>query len=441
MKQAKEVNFDGLVGPTHNYSGLSYGNVASLKSKEAISNPKEAALQGLEKMKYLHDLGLPQVVLPPHLRPHMPTLHDLGFKGSDKEVLSRVFKTAPDLLYNVSSAAAMWTANAATISPSSDTLDQKVHITPANLTSKFHRSIEASFTEKILKRIFNDETFFKVHSPLKENNYLADEGAANHNRLCEHFDDKGLELFVYGKSSLDSQQQPQRYPARQTLEASQAISRNHLLSSDHLFFAQQNPEAIDAGVFHNDVISVANKNVFFCHEKAFVNTNELIQNLQKKLPSLIPILLSESRISLSEVVNSYLFNSQLISLPDSTMQLILPYECSENKKIANLLEEIVADPLNPIQSTKFFNLHQSMKNGGGPACLRLRVVLTDRELKNMHQGVILTPTLYNQLKEWIHKYYRDRLKPTDLADPLLLLEVQEAYDKISHILDLKNIYS
>ena len=27
---AYEVNFDGLVGPTHNYAGLSYGNVASL---------------------------------------------------------------------------------------------------------------------------------------------------------------------------------------------------------------------------------------------------------------------------------------------------------------------------------------------------------------------------------------------------------------------------
>ena len=28
-----EINFDGLVGPTHHYAGLSFGNEASTKTK------------------------------------------------------------------------------------------------------------------------------------------------------------------------------------------------------------------------------------------------------------------------------------------------------------------------------------------------------------------------------------------------------------------------
>ena len=58
-----EANFDGLVGPTHNYAGLSVGNVASLNNAKNTSNPKQAAKQGLAKMKALADLGMVQGVL------------------------------------------------------------------------------------------------------------------------------------------------------------------------------------------------------------------------------------------------------------------------------------------------------------------------------------------------------------------------------------------
>ena len=142
INHAREANFDGLVGPTHNYAGLSWGNVASKSNVSAVSNPKEAALQGLAKMKQLADRGYVQGVLPPHERPHLPTLRALGFSGNDADVLAQVLKKSPDLLAAVSSAAAMWTANAATVSPSADTRDRRVHFTPANLSAKFHRSIE-----------------------------------------------------------------------------------------------------------------------------------------------------------------------------------------------------------------------------------------------------------------------------------------------------------
>src|SRR5437762_7539014 len=133
-----QVNFDCIVGPTHNYAGLSYGNVASMKHKHAVSSPRAAALEGLEKMRFLASLGVRQAVLPPHERPHLPTLRRLGFHGSDAEVLAKVHKENPVLLAAASSSSAMWTANAATVSPSADTADGRVQFTPANLLTQFH---------------------------------------------------------------------------------------------------------------------------------------------------------------------------------------------------------------------------------------------------------------------------------------------------------------
>ena len=140
---AYEVNFDGLVGLTHHYAGLSFGNVASTRNQQAVANPKLAARQGLLKMKQLADLGFVQAVLPPHERPQVDLLRQLGFSGTDAQVLARAAQQAPRLLCAVSSASAMWTANAATVSPSSDTADGRVHFTVANLNNKFHRASEA----------------------------------------------------------------------------------------------------------------------------------------------------------------------------------------------------------------------------------------------------------------------------------------------------------
>src|SRR5207248_4434793 len=132
-----EVNFAGLPGPTHNYSGLAEGNLASERHRSRVSNPRQAALQGLAKMKALADRGFAQAVLPPHERPDMAALRAVGFAGDDSAMLRSAAKAAPQLLAACSSAAAMWVANAATVSPSTDTADARVHFTPANLVSHF----------------------------------------------------------------------------------------------------------------------------------------------------------------------------------------------------------------------------------------------------------------------------------------------------------------
>ena len=439
-----EVNFDGIVGPTHNYSGLSYGNTASEINQMKPSNPREAALQGLEKMHFLAKKGIKQAVLPPQERPFLPILRRLGFSGTDEDILKHVRDEEPRLLFGVSSSAAMWAANAATVSPSSDSLDKRLHLTPANLTSNFHRSIEAEATTKALKAIFASPKHFIVHECLPAGPYFADEGAANHTRFCRSHEEAGLQLFVYGRS-LHGKKTPKIYPARQTLEASQAISRLHALEFSNVIFAQQHPDAIDMGAFHNDVVSVGNENVFLFHEQAFLNKEKLIEEIKESAAKchidMIWLEVKSKDVSLKDAISSYLFNSQLITLPDNSMALIAPIECQETPSIKGYIDSLIASGKNPIQEVHFLNLRQSMQNGGGPACLRLRVVMTEDELAFMHQEVLLTDDLYQKLHKWITTHYRTHLDIKDLSDLKLHQEANIALDELTKILKLGQLYS
>jgi succinylarginine dihydrolase len=425
-----EVNFDGIVGPTHNYAGLSFGNVASMRHKLTVSNPKKAALEGLAKMQFLADLGIKQAVLPPHARPDLGLLRRLGFSGNDFAIIQKAHKADPALLAAAYSASSMWAANAATVSPSADCADGRVHFTPANLISNLHRSIETPVTTRILRAIFADDSRFVVHDPLPATPQLGDEGAANHTRLFGAPDQPGLEIFAFGRSAFDpSLAQPSKFPARQTLEASMAIARLHQLDPARIVFIQQNPAAIDAGAFHNDVVAVGHRNVLLYHERAYVNLDlpgdwQLIQ---------VP----ENRVSLKEAISTYLFNGQLVTLPEGLLSLIAPVECRESQTVHGFIQELLSRADTPIRSVHFVDVRQSMANGGGPACLRLRVVLTDEELARVSPGVIWSDSLRSRLNDWIDKHYRDQLAPDDLRDPKLLDESRRALDELAGILMLK----
>ncbi|BBP84570.1 N-succinylarginine dihydrolase [Pseudomonas sp. Pc102] len=441
---AHEVNFDGLVGPTHNYGGLSYGNVASQSNSQAVSSPKEAALQGLAKMKALMEMGFQQGVLAPQERPNVAALRSLGFAGTDAQVIEKAARDAMPLLAACSSASSMWTANACTVSPSADTADGRVHFTAANLNCKFHRSIEHPTTSRVLGAMFADERHFAHHAALPAVAQFGDEGAANHTRFCKGYGEAGVEFFVFGRSAFDSRfPAPSRYPARQTLEASQAVARLHGLSEAGVVYAQQNPAVIDQGVFHNDVIAVGNGEVLFHHEDAFLDTDKVLAELHDKLGRVggrfQAVCVPRAAVTVEDAVRSYLFNSQLLSRADGSMLLIVPEECRNNARVWSYLQTLTAED-GPIREVKVFDLKQSMQNGGGPACLRLRVALKDNELAAVNQGVILTPSLYDTLTAWVEKHYRDRLSETDLADPQLLTECRTALDELTQILKLGAVY-
>lgn len=436
---AYEVNFDGIVGPTHNYAGLSYGNIASQKHRHAISNPKAAALEGLAKMKYLADLGVKQAVLPPQLRPHFATLRRAGFEGSDAEVLRQAHREDPRLLAACYSASSMWAANAATVSPSADAHDRRVHFTPANLATQFHRSIEAPATAALLTEIFADEAVFAHHEPLPAGNYFADEGAANHTRLCGAYDSAGIEIFVYGRAASGGPA-PVNFPARQSREASASIARLHRLDPSRTVFIQQSPAAIDAGVFHNDVVAVGNQNVLFYHASAFADADWAIDEIRRKFEAscggrLFLIEVTQEQVPLAEAVETYLFNSQIVTLPDGTMALIAPIECDRNPRTTAYVKQLIGSGT-PIRSAHFLDVRQSMNNGGGPACLRLRVALREAELSRVHSGVLLTDALYGSLVAWVERNYRDSLVPDDLADPKLAQESRQAMEELSQILGI-----
>ncbi|MES2831731.1 MAG: N-succinylarginine dihydrolase [Pseudomonadota bacterium] len=443
---AREVNFDGLVGPSHNYAGLSFGNVASSAHAGHVANPRAAALQGLAKMQALAKRGFIQAVLPPQMRPDFSLLRNLGFTGTPAAILAAASRTAPRLLAAAWSASPMWAANAATVSPAADTADGRTHFSVANLQSNLHRSREPIQTQRFLQAVFHDDTCFMVHPPLPGTPALADEGAANHGRLCATHGEAGIELFVHGRAYFDqTMAQPHRFPARQTCEAGQAIARRHGLVPQRTVHLQQNPYVIDQGAFHNDVVAVANNTVLFYHEAAFADEASSIAALHAALATtdvattFQPIRVAAAAVPLADAIGTYLFNSQLLTRADGGMLLVTPLECQENPVVTRYLEQMLASG-GPVDEILPFDLRQSMRNGGGPACLRLRVVLTEAQLRTMHQGVLLTQRLYDALVVWIGCHYRDRLAPADLTDPTLVTETCVALEELSVILDLPGLY-
>jgi succinylarginine dihydrolase len=439
---AYEVNFDGLIGPNHNYSGLAFGNLASSRNARNTSSPRQAALQGLEKMRTLHHLGYRQGFLLPQLRPDVATLRRLGFSGGDRSIINKAARQAPQLLSMIYSASSMWAANAATVTPSADSADGRLHFTPANLVTTSHRAIEHPQTQRCLETVFADPDKFAVHQALPSQNRFADEGAANHTRLSAGYGERGVGLFVYGRDNRTNLSSL-HFPARQTLEASEAVARQHGIS-ERAVFLQQSAEAINAGAFHNDVVAVGNGTVLFFHEQAFEAQSQAgaFADLSERLP-LQPVCVPRDQVSLEDAISSYLFNSQLLADADGNlerMRLIAPTECRDNPAVNAYLAQLAEDNSQPIGDVEFVDVRQSMSNGGGPACLRLRVVLTEEELAAVNPAFMLDDTRIDQLQAWVNDYYRDELDPSELKDPDFLNECYTAYDALTQVLGIGSYY-
>lgn len=435
---AVEANFDGLVGPTHNYGGLAPGNLASADNQGSTSNPRAGVLEGLAKAKALADAGLLQGLLPPQERPFIPGLKALGFSGrTDGEIWERAYKAEPALALNMLSASSMWAANAAMVSPSADTADGRVHFTPANLITALHRSIEGFQTRRALQRIFSDERRFAIHDALPHQSSFADEGAANHVRLCAEHGAPGVEIFVHGRDAFETWQA--KFPARQTLQACEAIARRHGLDETRTVHIRQSQHAIEAGAFHNDVVCVGTGPVLFFHEHAFEDKDAALSAIRKAAEGLFePVFVEvpEAEAPLGDAITSYLFNSQLLIWPDADRQVLLAPQETEETASTNAYCQRLTQGDGPIGAVKFANVRQSMRNGGGPACLRLRVVLTEAERNAVNPGVWMNQDKHDALAAWAKSHYREELAPADLGDPALVEESRAALDELTRILQL-----
>lgn len=440
----REFNFDGLVGPTHNYGGLSPGNVASMTHGGLVSHPRQAALQGLAKARFVRSLGVGQGLLPPHARPSLRFLRSVGFHGKDEDVIAQAAGGDGLLLRVASSAAAMWTANAATVGPSSDTADGRTHLVPANLLTMPHRAIEADTTTRVLRAIFSDPKRFVVHDPLPSVQVFADEGAANHTRL--HVPGRpAVHLFAWGRYGFTPAQPaepppPSRFPARQTMEASAGLARLLQISNAQAVHWRQDPRGIDDGAFHTDVLAVGNAQVLLVHERAFIHLEGLIETLRQRLGEALRVVVAtEEELPAADAVKAYPFNSQVVSLPDGSMVIVAPSECDNVETARRFLERVVAEDVG-IKQVHKFDLRQSMQNGGGPACLRLRVALTPQEAQGLGARVLLDDALLDELEAFVNRHYRESLVPDDLKDPALWRECMTALDALTGILKLGPVY-
>ena len=399
-----EINFDGIIGPSHNYAGLSPGNIASASNAGAISQPRAAALQGIEKMRANMRLGLVQGFFMPLDRPNQVWLAGLFTDMASAE---------PHIRAAAFSASAMWAANAATVSPAPDTADRKCHLSAANLLTMAHRSHEWSGTLAQLRLAFANEAHFAVHPPVPPP--YGDEGAANFMRLCASHGEPGIEIFDYGKSGGP-------FPARQHVESSKAIARAHRLDPSKTLFVQQSEIAIASGAFHNDVVAVANERVLFTHEQAFEFPEQTYANIRRLMPEAEIIIVPADRVSLADAIQSYLFNAQLVTLPDGGMALILPSEAQANTRVWTWLEEMVAGN-GPIRQLVPVDVRQSMANGGGPACLRLRVAC---DPQTVDQRFIADEAKLDRMAAVIAQHWPESIAPDQLSDPALVEQVQAA---------------
>jgi succinylarginine dihydrolase len=396
-----EINFDGIVGPSHNYAGLSLGNLASAKNARGASHPRAAALQGVEKMRANVRLGLTQGVFIPQDRPNREWLQSLATTAEDAD---------PGLLACSLSASSMWAANAATVTPAPDAADGKCHLTVANLVTMPHRSHEWHGTLRQLQTVFADKAF-AVHAPVPSP--FGDEGAANHMRLCANHGSAGVEIFVYGVAGGP-------FPARQHIEASKAIARHHGIRE--ALFVQQSTDAIAAGAFHNDVVAVANERVLFAHEQAFENKDGFYADLRARFSEVEIVEVPASAVSLEEAIQSYLFNAQLVTRPVGGMALILPTEAYEHPRVRAWLDQHIAGN-GPIRAAIPVDVRESMANGGGPACLRLRVVA---DPATVDPRFIVDEAKLDRIADVIEQYWPATIAPTDLPNSRLWAEIAEA---------------
>jgi succinylarginine dihydrolase len=294
------------------------------------------------------------------------------------------------------------------------------------LKTMAHRSHEWPGTLAQLLVAFADKTAFEVHAPVPP--AFGDEGAANHMRLTSAHGESGVELFVYGIGG-------GAFPARQHVEASRAIARLHKLDPERTIFVQQSEQAIAAGAFHNDVVAVANERVLFAHEQAFEDRSRVIADCERFVPGLELVEVAAADVPLEDAISSYLFNAQLVTPPDGEMTLVVPTEARETRSVWTWVERHL-NGNGPIRRVEVVDVRQSMANGGGPACLRLRVVA---DPATVDPRFLVDDSKLDAVAEVIRAKWPVEIDTADLQKPALIMDCSAARLALLEALDLAEL--
>jgi succinylarginine dihydrolase len=335
----------------------------------------------------------------------------------------------------------MWAANAGTFTPACDASDGRHHLTLANLASSWHRAAESRERLGQLSTLFaatESQPAGKavLHDALPSIVPLRDEGAANHMRLCDAEGTSAVHIFVYGQADLAVA--ATQTMARQTLAASQAVARLHGLDPSRTFYLQQHPHAIEAGVFHNDVIATSHANMLLYHEFAFWKAEDELARIGQAYQHfcgrpLQRICIRQQELTLTDAVSSYFFNSQILtprgasSGPSPGHTLVCAQQCQRMPQVRAMIERLVADERHLITQVRYVNLDESMAGGGGPACLRLRVQLPSELIDQFAPTARWTSDRDSQWRAVIEQYYPEQLEWERLGDPHLIQQYAAAY--------------
>jgi len=192
-----------------------------------------------------------------------------------------------------------------------------------------------------------------------------------------------------------------------------------------------------ACVFHNDVISTAHEHLWFMHEVAFENVDASLGEIEAAYlrqtgRNLRIIVVGSDELPLPVAVQTYLFNSQIITLPKadprepSRFHWIAPQQCEKTLETNQLLQRWQKDRELSLEKVHYVSLQESMANGGGPACLRLRISLNREQLAALPPRIFLDAEQYHRVHDWIVKWYPEQLALSDLADATLVEHFQQA---------------
>jgi succinylarginine dihydrolase len=175
--------------------------------------------------------------------------------------------------------------------------------------------------------------------------------------------------------------------------------------------------------------------VLFAHEKAFADRDRVASECERLFPDVQLVEVPASEVPVADAVSSYLFNAQLVSPPDGETTLIVPSEARETASVWSWLQRHVAGN-GPIRNLVVVDVRQSLANGGGPACLRLRVAA---DPATVDPRFLVDEAKLDRIAAVIEQSWPAEIHSSELQDPKVVAAIESARASLYDSLDLAEL--